>query len=273
MEIVANGHDLAIFHDSPNLNVNNNHEVNEQIRERHRNGNMQIHGYGTARHEKVVMTINSWQKVLFPCILIILHAIIRSLVATVTLWRRLKRKIISTCSARKLWSARAHLWSVLWPGWCSIVDEVRNSSLEVNTKQGCMKLRYMADSHLLKKPSHVAFAILEGNKFSYQDIANLIAWSIVMGINNISLYDLDGILKGQKTYLRCEAYKRIPLKLKESCTFLWLSLCSEAGNKNDNDDFHNYSINTILHFKIFGKIMSCPLSCPLERTSPFIDRP
>ena len=251
MEIVANGHDLAIYQNNPrNLNINNNRELNG-----HENGHMQVHGNQAVRHEKIDLSLNSWQKVLFPWILLIVHTIVRYIVAIGILWSRLRRKITTGWSWRKLCTARTSMFSILWPGWCSIKDEVQNSSIEIYTKEGFGRLRYLADTTLKKKPSHVAFAILEGNKFSYGDLANMVTWCIAIGIHNITLYDLDGKLKSQKTRLSCEIYKNVPLEVKTASSFLWTNHIGSSTDSHNRDfpiNDTDFEENTI--FKVIIQI-------------------
>ena len=45
-----------------------------------------------------------------------------------------------------------------------------------------------------KIPKHIAFLVLE-NDIVYDDLANLVMWSVLVGINVISLYDVHGKLK------------------------------------------------------------------------------
>ena len=51
-----------------------------------------------------------------------------------------------------------------------------------------------ADAKTLRKlPLHVGLLVVE-NEFSLQDLANIIIWSVTMGISYISLYDMNGKL-------------------------------------------------------------------------------
>ena len=49
------------------------------------------------------------------------------------------------------------------------------------------KVKVECDTTLKKKPLHVAIAILEGKKFSYNDIGNLITWCVAFNVNKITL--------------------------------------------------------------------------------------
>ncbi|KAL8585802.1 hypothetical protein ACOMHN_037365 [Nucella lapillus] len=52
-----------------------------------------------------------------------------------------------------------------------------------------------ADAKKLSKvPLHIGFVVVE-NEFSLRDLANMIIWSITMGISHISLYDMNGEIK------------------------------------------------------------------------------
>ncbi|GFO28293.1 dehydrodolichyl diphosphate synthase complex subunit nus1 [Plakobranchus ocellatus] len=51
------------------------------------------------------------------------------------------------------------------------------------------------DSKLLKKiPAHVGIVIVE-DEFSFKDLANIIVWSVALGISYISVYDINGEIK------------------------------------------------------------------------------
>lgn len=66
-------------------------------------------------------------------------------------------------------------------------------------------------SCLEKIPNHIAFILLE-NWLDYDVLANLVAWSLVLGIQNISLYDVKGRLKQNQHRLLIQ----LNHKLKES---------------------------------------------------------
>ena len=83
-----------------------------------------------------------------------------------------------------------------------------------------------------KKPLHVAIAILEGKKFSYNDIGNLITWCVAFNVNKITLYDIDGILKNEKKQLEKILLRKVPKAIHQSHTFIWKAndvLYSEDG--------------------------------------------
>ena len=55
-------------------------------------------------------------------------------------------------------------------------------------------LSIQADSKSLNKlPSHIGFVVAE-DEFSFKDIANMIVWSISLGISYITVYDINGKL-------------------------------------------------------------------------------
>lgn len=59
-----------------------------------------------------------------------------------------------------------------------------------------------ADAKRLRKlPLHVGFVVVE-NEISYRDLANLIVWSVTMGISYISLYDMNGEIKRNSQQLQ-----------------------------------------------------------------------
>ena len=222
MDVVVNGRHAGIHQGDPvNMNIQNNRERNGQFRVIHENGHAEVQNQPAVRREKTDFSLSSWQKVLFPLILRIVHIVARYIVAIGILWRRLQRKISSNWSLRKLRDLQNNLLSICHPGWCSIKDEIRNHSLEVHRKHNFVKLRYLADKNLRKKPLHIAFAYLEGNKFSYTDIGNLIVWCVAMNISNISVYDFDGKLKKQKNCLEQMISQRLPIEIQESCNIHW----------------------------------------------------
>lgn len=45
--------------------------------------------------------------------------------------------------------------------------------------------------HLKKLPIHLGIVVLE-EKLSYTDIANIVIWSLALGISCISIYDVNG---------------------------------------------------------------------------------
>lgn len=61
--------------------------------------------------------------------------------------------------------------------------------------------------HLKKMPVHLGIVVLEDNH-SYSDIANIIIWSLALGISCISVYDIDGEFKRNQVFLKEEVIKR-----------------------------------------------------------------
>ncbi|RUS75691.1 hypothetical protein EGW08_016557 [Elysia chlorotica] len=58
------------------------------------------------------------------------------------------------------------------------------------------------DSKLLKKvPSHVGILVAE-DEFSLKDLANVIVWSVALGISYISVYDINGEIKRNSVVLQ-----------------------------------------------------------------------
>ena len=50
-----------------------------------------------------------------------------------------------------------------------------------------------ADAKKLRKlPLHVGLVVVE-NDFSFKDLANMIVWSVTMGISYVSIYDMNGM--------------------------------------------------------------------------------
>ncbi|KAK7108754.1 dehydrodolichyl diphosphate synthase complex subunit nus1-like [Littorina saxatilis] len=61
-----------------------------------------------------------------------------------------------------------------------------------------------ADAKKLRKlPLHVGFLVIE-NEMSYKDLANLIVWSVTMGISYVSVYDMNGEIKRNSGNLQKE---------------------------------------------------------------------
>ncbi|KAL5010665.1 hypothetical protein ScPMuIL_012970 [Solemya velum] len=55
--------------------------------------------------------------------------------------------------------------------------------------------KIQADARNLKRlPLHIGLLVLESD-FSYRDLANIIVWSITMGVSHISVYDSNGEFK------------------------------------------------------------------------------
>ncbi len=64
----------------------------------------------------------------------------------------------------------------------------------LSKKVAITKIRSDAKS-LKKLPLHVGLVIAE-NEYSYSDLANIIVWSVALGISYISVYDINGEFDG-----------------------------------------------------------------------------
>lgn len=57
--------------------------------------------------------------------------------------------------------------------------------------------KMQADSKILKRlPVHVGILIAE-DEYHFKDLANLIVWSVTLGISYITVYDINGKAKGR----------------------------------------------------------------------------
>ncbi|KAI8791911.1 dehydrodolichyl diphosphate syntase complex subunit nus1 [Biomphalaria glabrata] len=62
--------------------------------------------------------------------------------------------------------------------------------------------KIQSDSKSLKKlPTHVGFVVVE-DEFSFRDLANLIVWSVSLGISYITIYDINGEIKRNSLVLQ-----------------------------------------------------------------------
>lgn len=60
------------------------------------------------------------------------------------------------------------------------------------------------DARTLKKiPNHLSIVVVE-NEISFTDVANIIIWSVALGISYISVFDFDGKLHKCKHYVVCD---------------------------------------------------------------------
>ncbi|XP_064629354.1 dehydrodolichyl diphosphate synthase complex subunit nus1-like [Lineus longissimus] len=72
----------------------------------------------------------------------------------------------------------------------------------------CTATQLRDDARSLKKlPIHLGILVTEDH-ISFSDIANIIVWSIAMDISCVSVYDIHGVCKGNKTILQHEIYKK-----------------------------------------------------------------
>lgn len=57
----------------------------------------------------------------------------------------------------------------------------------------CLPAKVQADAKQLRKlPQHIGLIVVE-NDISYKDLANIVVWSVTMGISYISIYDVNGM--------------------------------------------------------------------------------
>ena len=242
MEVIVNGHEV-VRNQNRNENINNrNNAQNGHLQARHENGHVQLNSNQEVRPGKIDLTLRSWQKVLFPLILVAVHTIFRYVLVLGIWLGRMQKKLTSQWSYRKICDSLFSKISKLMPEKCSTQESIRKLSLEVNKKHGFYKLRDLADTKLKKKPSHIAFAILECNVLSLDDIGNLIAWCVAIGIKNVTLYDLDGKLKEKKKSLNNKLLEKLPANILELSTILW-DTHSGSRNHEDCDDNHIDKMN------------------------------
>ena len=221
MEVIANGHDaVRIQNGNANINIRNNDQIGH-LRARHENGHVQLNSNQEDGLGKIDLTLRSWQKVLFPLILGAVHTIFRYLLVLCILWGRMQKKVTSKLSYSKICDSRYFIISKLMPETCSTKKSIRKLSLEVHKKHSFFELRDLADTKLTKKPSHIAYAILECNVLSLDDIGNLVAWCVALGIKNVTLYDLDGKLKEKKKSLNNKLLEKLPINILAFYTILW----------------------------------------------------
>uniref|UniRef100_A0A2P1L4D1 ditrans,polycis-polyprenyl diphosphate synthase [(2E,6E)-farnesyldiphosphate specific] n=1 Tax=Testudinalia testudinalis TaxID=2126142 RepID=A0A2P1L4D1_TESTE len=84
----------------------------------------------------------------------------------------------------------------------NFVYNIPNAYLSFYKKNNVSSIRN--DAKLLKKlPMHLGFVIVE-NDYTFRDIANLIVWSVAMGISYISVYDINGDIKRNSFLLQKE---------------------------------------------------------------------
>ncbi|ESO89107.1 hypothetical protein LOTGIDRAFT_106731 [Lottia gigantea] len=79
---------------------------------------------------------------------------------------------------------------------------IPNAYLSFYKKNSVISIRNDA-KHLKKLPMHLGFVIVE-NDYTFRDIANLIVWSVAMGISYISVYDINGDIKRNSFLLQKE---------------------------------------------------------------------
>ena len=244
MEILANGHFAGVNQNDPeNWPNGNNQEQNGWRGERHQNGHAHLPDQPRVNKDKIDLTLSRWQKILFPLILHLIHLIARYAIAFGILCIRLRKKLSSTRFIRGIFDVRNTLITTFSTRLYSIKEEISKCSLDIGEKSNFERLSYIADTTLKKKPLHVAIAILEGKKFSYNDIGNLISWCVAFNVNKITLYDIDGILKNEKKKLEKILLRKVPKAIHQSHRFIWKVndvLCGEhafptSQSHNDSD--------------------------------------
>jgi len=254
MEILANGHFAGVNQNDPeNWPNGNNQEQNGWIGERYQNGHAHLPDQPRVNKDKTDLTLSRWQKILFPLILHLIHHIARYAIAFGILCIRLRKKLSSTSFIRGILNVRNTLITTFSTRLYSIKEEISKCSLDIGEKSNFEKLSYIADTTLKKKPLHVAIAILEGKKFSYNDIGNLITWCVAFNVNKITLYDIDGILKNEKKQLEKILLRKLPKAIHQSHTFIWNAndaLCgedsfatSQSYNNSDGEKVKTTKVN------------------------------
>ena len=137
------------------------------------NGKTKIKEDPTAQLE-----MSSWQKIIFPIILVVIHQIVHILTKVSIIVQQSYRQI------RLLILGRSTLQEI--PVTFNSIEAICNTTLT-------------------KKPKHIAFAFLEPYKSTscipFHDVANLVVWSLASGASCISLYDLGGRLKREQVRL------------------------------------------------------------------------
>jgi len=221
MEVIANGHEIDHNHDHANFIVGNNQIPNGELQAGYENGFAIVDQNSNNSSKEVDLTLSPWQSVLFPLILKTVHLILR-IAITLSLWvKRLQKKTVTNWLYRKLCDEKDKVIAILFNEEKSLKDEVRKISSKTCEQKFFDRLGVLSDSTFKKKPSHIAFALSEANNFSVRDIANLIAWSVNLGINNVSLYDIDGKLKKHRDALNSELLKKLPKNILKSHPILW----------------------------------------------------
>lgn len=78
-------------------------------------------------------------------------------------------------------------------------------------------------AQLNKVPKHIAFIVLESS-IDYDALAKLVIWSIVMGTDTVSLYDLKGRIKQNQDKLLLSINRKFKERGGcEACTLIWRS--------------------------------------------------
>ncbi|XP_059153994.1 dehydrodolichyl diphosphate synthase complex subunit nus1-like [Physella acuta] len=75
-------------------------------------------------------------------------------------------------------------------------------TISVYKKSSASIANIQSDSKKLKKlPAHLGFLVVE-DEFSFKDLANMIVWSVALGISYISVYDINGEIKRNSVLLQ-----------------------------------------------------------------------
>ena len=235
MEVIANGHEIDHNHDHGNFIAGNNPVPNGELQAGNENGFAIVDQNSNNSSKEVNLTLSPWQSVLFPLILKIVHLILRITITLSLLVKRLQKKTVTNWLYRKVCDEKDKILAILFNEGKSLKDEVRKISFNTCEQKFFDRLRVLSDSTLKKKPSHIAFALSEANNFSIRDIANLIAWSVNLGINNVSLYDIDGKLKKHTDTIDSELLKKLPKNILKSHPILWNTHSHRNSNECQNE--------------------------------------
>lgn len=103
--------------------------------------------------------------------------------------------------------------------------------------------------HINKLPVHIGIVVLE-EKLSYTDIANIIIWSLALGISCISVYDVNGEFKRNHAVLKEVVAKKQKEILHEESTKY--SICLHTNNQTDLYLENGYSNNCKIDLQLVG---------------------
>ena len=153
------------------------------------------------------LVLSRWQEVVYPLILWTAHLVFRwTVVLYLTVIKTFRKAQMLSSSMSAFFGRQRRLqYSV---DYCQLSHYL---SLEKES------------TRLTKKPCHVAFVLNE----SYLDlkaIARLTTWALACGINNISIYDYHGKLKGLQSQL-IDALRHYMAKEKQDSSICWRSHC------------------------------------------------
>jgi len=102
----------------------------------------------------------------------------------------------------------------------------------VFSQERCVDLELV--KNISKLPKHIAFLVLE-NDVVYDDLAKLVIWSLLVGINVISLYDVHGKLKQNQGKLLGAINKQYSRSIRSADPFklIWRSFDEFESEKNE----------------------------------------